>query len=428
MNDYWSRESGGAISIVLGGIEARSLTTTCSAAALFARSPAAAFGGQFVSRVAHTHLLTMSRESCGVGMGSLGGIGGTMASGVGTSAQYGLGVAVHEFGHNLGFDHANAAVCSTGDASDETFSTACATTTYADFLDVMAGASAYSVPHLSSPQRIRAGFMTDALTASATSGTAAATILPLGRSSGPRALIITDPAGGETYYVEYRTPDDADSTSPEFTASDACSYATAGVRCFSTADASTGGLRVLRVVGSATVALAVGTTPSGQRDMHLDAGETFRSYDGSFALRVDALDAAVGASVTVAFGDTPLPALARTVSTVTDTTPLPFLVETSYPAPISLPAAAPVVERFTSTTRVSTKKRIATVRIDGETMPTGRITVFINGKKLKSVAVKKWTTHIPLPKSAAKKWITVSYSGNDVLTASKSPRVRIRTS
>jgi hypothetical protein len=468
MNDYWSRESGGAVSIVLGGFESRSLSASCSMNSVFAKAPLLAFAGKLLSRLTRTHLLTLTREDCGVGMGSLGGVGGTMVTGVGTSADYGLAVAVHEFGHNLGFDHANATLCRQGVTAALS---ACATTTYADQLDVMASAAPYAVPHLSSPQRIRAGYMTDYLAMNDRSGLRTATILPLGRATGTRALAIS--AGTATYYVEYRTADDADATSPEFSGLDACASTGTVSRCFSTSNPATGGVRVLRVVDDATTVLAVGPMTglawSNYRDMHLDAGESFATADGSFALRVDSLDPAAGAGVTVAFGATPLPAPAesavvpappapQTVAPVTsalvDSTPV--AADTSVPAttvtpptpapttpvtPLRAPVQqAPATSRLESTTSLTIAKRtvsrskrvVVTIRVASEDIaiarPSGRVTVFVDGKKLTTFAIGTRSKTVKLPARMARgvHRITAAYGGTTEISGSSSKSMRIR--
>jgi hypothetical protein len=292
LNTYWNRESGGKIALTFGGFETRALDSSCNLSSIYTASESAAFSGAFDTSAkwagSFKHLVTLSTKECGTGLGSVGVDGGLVVSGLGSSASLGLPTALHEFGHNLGFSHGNASICATSsyDASAATFARSCATAEYYDFLDIMGYTVENSVPHLSSPQRIRTGYMTDYSELS--SGTTTATIKPLGTdgTSGIRALAVSDP-DGEIYYVEYRVSDDADANSAEFTGPTTCAtYSSSYSRCYMDTEGSIGGVRILRAAASGasnsmeTRVLAVGPLNSGgsatRRDTHLDAGESFR--------------------------------------------------------------------------------------------------------------------------------------------------------
>lgn len=317
MNSYWSAETGGVITIAFGGVETRSLGLGgCSAASALQAGAAKAFSGRFANekwRGTADHLLLLTTESCGgAGLGTVGGDGGVMLSGNGTSTGLAVPVAVHEFGHNLGFGHAASTVCRTDEVDGAVANfggpaSSCPTDEYGDYLDIMGYSLPGSLPHLSSVQRIRAGYLSDFMTVRTSPSSTTVTVTPLDGGAGNRALRVIDPISGERYYVEYRTPTGTDATSTEFTGTQLCSGAGGYAAC--SRGVSSGEVRVLRelpypgystYVRTTVVAAGAIVGDPASRTTGLTAGATFASANGGFYLRVNSEDAA-GASVTVRF-------------------------------------------------------------------------------------------------------------------------------
>ncbi|WP_213813926.1 Ig-like domain repeat protein [Glaciihabitans sp. dw_435] len=412
MDKYWSAESNGHVRIQFGGYETRSLgQATCAGTnAALAADASAAFGGSFANYAwsgTNRHLLVLAKESCGstpVAFATVGGSGGEIFSGYGTSTAFSVPATVHEFGHNLGFDHADASICTNTASFDAkiasfTFaSTVCPTQEYGDYLDIMGFTIASGLPHLSSIQRINAGYMTDYQ--ALTSGTSSVTLTALdGAATGTRALKITDPNDGGVYYVEYRTSSGADATSGEFRYPKYCNAAVGDgyVLCGSTGSSSTGEVRILRELPftdgystwSGTTVVAVGPVAGANvktRDLHLDAGESFTDVNGGFTVSVGSLSPSAGAAVTVTFGGTapvakPVAAPAPVAATPTTTTPV-----TSSPVTTKKAAATTIavtldhgsVQTYGKAPRVTATARLA--RVNGA-YPQGRVAFILDGKQ-----------------------------------------------
>lgn len=331
LNSYWSKETDGAVTIELGGYERRSLgEDSCNAASLMSDLPDIAFGGAFDNSDwigTHDHLLGLSYESCDqAGRATIGGDGGVIFSGNGIGSTYGLPVALHEFGHNLGFGHAGSSMCRSTtleDAAVSSFGSAtskCPTDEYGDYLDIMGYSMSSAIPHLSTPQRIRSGYLDAFMSVTKATGTTTVTIAPLTTgSSKSQAVRVTDPRSGETYYIEYRTGTGADATSTEFTSDARCVTLRSGyVRCARGANETTGAVRILRELPyrnfdelTRTTVLAAGSTSSDmKRSTNLRSGDRFTSTGNGFYLRVNSLGGSKGASVTVSFT---APAASKTV-------------------------------------------------------------------------------------------------------------------
>ena len=327
VNDFWSAESGGDVRFELGGIESVKLSQpSCDPDEAWNRISQSAFRSRFASGQwvgTNDHLVILPRESCNtLGFGTVGGNGGIILSTAGAGPSLGVPVALHEFGHNLGFSHANAAICLKPKPFDAIVSdyarpsddpgALCPIQEYADFLDIMGYSIPDVTPRLSSPQRIAAGYTTAYTTVTRSAIHSEFRLLPVVASSasGIRALRIVDPATGEIYYVELRTPTGVDANSAEFTWGDSCiEVATAYRRCELDSDPATGAVRVLRAFplgGESTLAttvLAAGPVPGmddGARHTHLLAGDTFTNHTGRFTLTVSSIDLS-GASVSVDF-------------------------------------------------------------------------------------------------------------------------------
>jgi len=322
INDYWNTESGGKITVELGGIELRSVgASECVPRDLFSSVPVDAFGGRFAKSAwkgTHEHLAMLSLESCDrSGLGSVGNDGGIMFSGNGIGDALGIPVLAHEFGHNLGFGHAGSSVCESTTSVDGAVSdfgdttSKCPTDEYGDYLDIMGYSIQGALPHLSSAQRIHNGYLTDYRTLDGDSGTTTVTVGRLDGLARLRALKVIDPVSGDTYYVEYRTPTGTDATSSEFTRDAKCVVSDDGYsNCSRTMSAATGGVRIIRELPYRsnadyvkTTVLAVSDPASKKRNTHLDAGDSFTSADGGFTVVVNSLDKSTGASISVRMGE-----------------------------------------------------------------------------------------------------------------------------
>jgi hypothetical protein len=279
----------------------------------------------------HEHLLVLSAESCSAdSFATVGGAGGEIFSGNGLGTAMGVPYLLHEFGHNLGFEHADASICTNttsydGLTSDFSFtSTICPTREYDDYFDIMGYTVTNATPNISSPQRILSGWLTDYARVTSTT---TETLTALGGSGGTQALQVVDPSSGDTYYVEYRTDAGLDATSAEFNYGLQCDPAMSGYTiCELDSSKSTGVVRVLRVLpfssagakGTTVMAtgLTAGSSDNTKRHTHLDGGDSFTSLDGSFTIHVDSLNPSTGAVVTVTFGGASASTPAPQITTV----------------------------------------------------------------------------------------------------------------
>ena len=321
LHDYWWEESGGRVDVRLGGVEERSLGgTSCDASATLSKVKASAFGGSFASygwAGTEKHLLVLPREACGTqAFGTIGGDGGEIVSSYGLGQQLGVPVLLHEFGHNLGLGHAGSALCRSTTSFDgapgdfrSTADAACPTEEYGDHLDIMGYSVSGARPHLSSPQRMRLGWMPSTVALS-TPATSKRVVLPsLDTAAAGRAVDVTDPVSGQHYVLEYRTATGRDRSSAEFAGgAPRCTVVATGfTKCALDSSAATGSVRVLRALPqpggfATTVALAVGTDAAAdpaRRDTHLDAGESFTSAGGGFTVAVASLSPQGGAVLDV---------------------------------------------------------------------------------------------------------------------------------
>jgi hypothetical protein len=423
LHDFWWEESGGTVDVRLGGIERTSLAkTTCDPSAVLDSVHTTAFGGAFASyRWAGTdnHLLVLTRETCGsAAFATVGGGGGEIFSSVGTDTGLGVPVLMHEFGHNLGLGHAGAGMCRSSTAvdaplsdfahaADTDTSVACPVEEYGDFLDIMGYSVSGARPHLSTPQRLRAGFQVDATTLREPGSRRQVTVGALdgaATTAGGRAVQVVDPLSGDTYWVEYRTASGRDATSAEFRgATPRCSSLDKVlVRCALNGDRAVGEVRVLRAMplsGSAvsTAVVAAGPVKAGdltRRDTHLDAGESFTSTGGGFTVSVRSTSLSGGAVLDVSLaGGTP-----TGTAPVSDTA--------GRPAPKQQVAATTTVlgaDRARQTWGSSTTATItAKVAIAGGATPSGSVAVLDGKTTLATVPVAQdGTATYRLPTSLA---------------------------
>lgn len=384
LHDYWWEESGHTVDVTLGGIETRPLDqASCNPSTVLNTVHTSAFGGRF-ARYAwagmNEHLLVLTRETCGTtAFGTVGGDGGEIFSSYGTGTALGVPVLLHEFGHNLGFGHAGAGMCRSttsfdGAADDYRYATstdtpaACPVLEYGDFLDIMGYSVSSARPHLSSVQRVRAGYLSDVTTLSGAGTTRQVVVGSLDGAATGRAVKVVDPISGQDYYLEYRTATGQDATSAEFAGrSSSCALVAPGyTRCALTSDRTTGSVRVLRPLTfsgtvTSTVALAVGldakADPS-RRDTHLDAGESFTSANDGFTVSVRSMTPSGGAvlDVTLAGAAQQRPAAAPATAVATTST---LTVDRTR-------------QTYGSTTRITATTRVVTA--DGSA-PVGTVTL-----------------------------------------------------
>lgn len=317
VNSYWAAQSNNAVSFVFGGYETRSLgQSTCNANATLAKEETAAFGGRFSNGSwagTKNHLVVLTREACGAqSFATVSTDGGEIFSGNGIGASMGEPYLLHEFGHNLGFAHADSAICASSTSYDASIasygfsSTKCPTTEYDDYLDIMGYTVHGATPNVSSVQRILSGWMTNYASVDGGAAKRTITLMPLGASGGTQSIVITDPASGERYYVEYRAPIGRDKTSAEFNYQRQCGAARSGYAiCNLGSSAKTGIIRVLRALpvgtadGTAALALTKVSGSSVRRATSMAAGATFTNFDRGFQVKINSLSITHGASVTV---------------------------------------------------------------------------------------------------------------------------------
>jgi hypothetical protein len=317
VNSYWAAQSNNAVSFVFGGYETRSLgQSTCDANAALADEETEAFGGQFSNGSwagTKNHLLVLTRESCGAqSFATVSTDGGEIFSGNGIGASMGEPYLLHETGHNLGFAHADGTICASSTSYDASIasygfsSTKCPTTEYDDYLDIMGYTVHGATPNVSSVQRILSGWMTNYASVNGGAPKRTITLMPLGASGGTQSIVITDPASGEQYYVEYRAPIGRDKSSAEFNYKVQCGAAHSGYSiCNLGSSTKTGIIRVLRALpvgnadGTAALALAKVAGSSVRRATSMAAGATFTNFDRGFSIKINSLSIAHGASVTV---------------------------------------------------------------------------------------------------------------------------------
>lgn len=324
LHDYWAEESGGAVDVRLGAVEALQLDrASCDPGDVSRTAREQAHGGRYARWGwvgTDDHLLVLTREACGTqAFATVGGDGGEIFSSYGLGSTLGVPVLLHEFGHNLGFGHAGSGLCRSTASVDAPIrdyryatsadSTApCPVEEYGDLGDIMGYSVTGAAPHLSTPHRVLAGWLDDVTTLQGAGTTRRVTVQPLDATAGGRALVVVDPRSGARYHVEYRTAAGRDASSAELAGHQPRCAAVGGgfTKCDLTTPRGTGGVRVLRVLETGgivnTVAVAAGPVagaPATTRDTHLDAGERFTSVDGGFTLTVASLSPAGGAVLDV---------------------------------------------------------------------------------------------------------------------------------
>ena len=204
---YWVRESAGQIPAWTRVTGVAAVTTTASSfaagcglgnggadfAAVVESVGAQAYPGVDFSGSSPNHLVVVVPDGCG----------GSEASGrgrVGTSFASGGPVIIdarpqpqptldHEFGHNVGLEHAN-------NRSAE----------YGDVYEVMGAApDRFRSPVLGTVYRWEQGIIAPGEVVDASSGLGATTLQPRTATSGVRGVVFIDPDNGRRHFVDYRT-------------------------------------------------------------------------------------------------------------------------------------------------------------------------------------------------------------------------------
>jgi len=151
----------------------------------------------------------------------LGTIGDAASGGwiivVGRSTGY-LSTLIHEFGHNLGLDHANTLDhgCSTGKVYVQNLD--CELSEYWDLYSPMAldvtgeSADAFAVPFIDAAHRAYLGGFAAGQLKTQSAGTSTYSLTAAEENSGTTAVKVVSPADGSTYFVEYRAGRAGDSS------------------------------------------------------------------------------------------------------------------------------------------------------------------------------------------------------------------------
>ncbi|NQX11547.1 S-layer homology domain-containing protein [Microbacteriaceae bacterium VKM Ac-2855] len=247
------------------------------------------------------HLLVLSPASCrelNPEYGGLGNIGSSLGDGgqmwVEDWSETDDSVTAHEFGHNVGFNHAGRRACTNSGGFPD-----CTPNEYGDLYDIMGGAR--SGPHelttFNATRRIDYGLLpTSSITALALGpGQGARTwtmkLRAASEPSGVRVVSVTDPFDGSRYDVEYRAGTGTD---------DGAIYDQMENTDFQR------GVRLLssyRLRSTLLTPVAAWNADDGQEQAAV-AGESITAPSGRVVVQVDALDG-TNADLTIRITDVP---------------------------------------------------------------------------------------------------------------------------
>jgi hypothetical protein len=427
LSDYWSGETGGAVTFSLGGYDTVSYgESQCDPEDIASRQRNRAFNGFFARDNwvgSNKHLLTLTQETTACdtqAFGTVGGRGGEIFDAAGLGTRIGIPVLLHEFGHNLGFGHADVTMCTNGsvDGSISNFtyqSAVCPTEEYGDVLDIMGFTVDNSTPHLSAIEKIQFGYFEGSYLNVAGTVPSTTLVSSMSAASGVRALRIADPISGQIYVVEYRTADGLDAASPDFSGapSSFINYANGSRLYHYDGSPATGSVRIMRELPfgdkgyagernyTETTVLATGLasdkTNPAYRHPRLDAGETFTSSGRGFTVTVNSANPGTGAEISI-----------------------------GYPSHV---ATSLTLSKSTSTQRYGSKKRVVlnalVVAADGS-VPGGAVTFFDGSKAVKTVNVKangSASFTLPSTTTTGRHSYSAQYAATDFYTGSSSSAV-----
>ncbi|HSU01120.1 MAG TPA: hypothetical protein VLK03_01105 [Nocardioides sp.] len=266
---YWVRESAGQVpawttasAVVPVAAGAGSVAAGCGLGnggadfdAIAGNVAAQAFPGVDFSGRSPNHLVVVVPDGCGGSVGGRGNLGTSFANGgpVILQAEPGIDFRVvleHEYGHNVGLQHA-------GNNVNE----------YGDVYEVMgAGPMGYPNPVLGTVYRWEQGVVAAGEVVDGTGG-GSWTLAPRSASTGLRSVVFIDPDNGRRTFVDYRNG----------SAGDAGSYYTAG-GTGNYGQTYTPGITVEREDDASGAFLH---KPAGSNDGALQSGEVWSNASGT---------------------------------------------------------------------------------------------------------------------------------------------------
>ena len=194
---FWSAQSGGRLTIVPTVRDWARIADpgSCDVEALANEALAANRVAMPVSAFDHVAIYFPARSDC-AGWAGLGQIGAGLIWDNGVPLT---DVLAHEFGHNLGLGHANAATC-TQSGLRVTLSATCSVQGYRDYADVMGAAMDRPTGNLNTALADWLGLATTVTVPAG--GRTTVDLAPLGQTGGTRAVRIR--VGSAWLYADYR--------------------------------------------------------------------------------------------------------------------------------------------------------------------------------------------------------------------------------